>query len=136
MRARLTGGIREADLRALAPNLPALPEIRLGRFDNVEVTAVGPLTGPQARLRFDLTSLARPEAAATGIHAEARLLSQRRFLVETLTARVAGGTVAGTGSVELTKEGVRYAASAAVRGVALSRLACRGSPRRPPRTAR
>ncbi|NLC55284.1 MAG: DUF748 domain-containing protein [Armatimonadetes bacterium] len=127
VRARLTGsGIREADLRALAPNLPALPEIRLGRFDNVEVTAVGPLTGPQARLRFDLTSLARPEAAATGIHAEARLLSQRRFLVETLTARVAGGTVAGTGSVELTKEGVRYAASAAVRGVALGRLSLPG----------
>lgn len=123
VRAQLMAtGIEEADVRELVPGLPPLPDVRLGRIDNVRVSVAGPVTAPSATVGFDLTSVTRPEATLSDLHVEARVAGLKQLEIDTVTAKVAGGTVSARGSLHLEGKEPRYAFRGALRGIRLDEI--------------
>lgn len=136
IRARLTtGNVSEADLRALVPNLPTLPNVRMGKVRQLEIAAKGPLSRPETQLNLDLDQVAvklpvppaaaeapaapAPEVTLADIRLVGRAAGTQRFLVEALTTRVAGGSVTATATVDLSGAAPRYTARGALRGILL-----------------
>ncbi|MDH7571844.1 MAG: DUF748 domain-containing protein, partial [Armatimonadota bacterium] len=117
-----TGPLREADIRALVPSLPRLPDIQLGKIERVEVVAVGPLSQLQARVNLDLSRVDRPEAGLSDIHLAARAVGRQHVVVESFTARVAGGTLAAKAQIDLSGKEPRYTARGSLRGLDLRAL--------------
>lgn len=125
LRARVSAtGVRESEVRALVSNLPELPDVRLGRVDNIAVSVAGPLSAPAVQVSADLTSVSRPEGTLTGVHVAGRaelaygkLIRVRRAHLDEITGQVAGGVVTATAEVDLDGKAPRYQARGALRGV-------------------
>ena len=122
IRAQLiAASFTEADVRALVPNLPALSHVRLGRVENLQVVASGPIANPAIQVGADVSEVVLPEATLSGIHLAGRFAG-RELLVDNLTARLAEGTLTAAGTVDLAGKEPRYTARAALRGVRLGAL--------------